>query len=157
MAVGGIALRSASTLIRLIQLLASVLILGIFSYFLASLARHHLPIATYIKAVEGIAGAAVIYSAFAVILTCFLGGVTFFAFLAIVLDVCFIGGFIAIAILTKAGARSCRGTVSTPLGNGNVASHRSNLTGGSNTTYTPNLGVACKLQKAVFAVAIAAA
>ena len=157
MALGGLALRSASTLIRILQFLASVLVLGIFSYFLASLAKHHLHIATYLRAVEGISGAAVLYTILAVVLTCFLGGITFFAFLAIVLDVCFIGGFVAVAILTRAGAHSCRGTVSTPLGTGNAASHQSDLTRGTNTIFKPSLGVACKLQKAVFAVAIAAA
>lgn len=68
------------------------------------------------RAVEGIAGAAVIYTAFATITTCFLGGVTFFALLAILLDVCFLGAFIAIAVLARGGTHT-DGSHS-PLGNG---------------------------------------
>lgn len=90
------------------------------------------------KAVEGMAGGAVIYTGFAVILTCFLGGFTFFAFLAVLLDVLFVGAFVAIAILTRGGVRSCGGS-SPPsvLGPGNRTS--------------------CRLETAVFAVAIAMA
>ena len=36
------------------------------------------------KAVEGLSGAAVLYTIFAVVLTCCLGGISVFAFLAIV-------------------------------------------------------------------------
>ncbi len=90
------------------------------------------------RAVEGMAGAAVIYTAFAVILTCFLGGVTFFAFLALLLDLAFMGCFIAIAVLTRGGARSCSGrNVPSPIETGNSK--------------------ACKLETTVFAVAIIAA
>ena len=156
MAIGGIFLRLTSTLIRVIQLCASILILGIFSFFLAELARHHLSIATWIRAVEGMSGAAALYGIFAVILTCCLGGITFFAFLAIILDICFIGCFVAIAILTRGGAHSCNGLVNTPLGSGNASNGRSSsLLKGKNNPYTPDLKLACKLEKAVFAVAIA--
>lgn len=80
-------------------------------------------------------GAAVIYTAFAVILTCFLGGITFFAFLALVLDVLFTACFVAIAILTRQGRRSCRSYNNpSPLGSGRP--------------------VACELQRAAFAVSI---
>lgn len=90
------------------------------------------------RAVEGMAGAAVIYTAFAVILTFFLGGITFFAFLALLLDFAFMGAFIAIAVLTRGGARSCSGrNVPSPLGSGNSK--------------------ACRLETTVFAVAIIAA
>ena len=90
------------------------------------------------KAVEGIAGGAVIYTAFAVLLTCFVGGKTFFAFLAVLLDILFVGGFIAIAVLARGGIHSCSGSSPpSPLGPGNRAS--------------------CRLETAVFAVAIAMA
>ncbi|MCJ1258097.1 hypothetical protein MMC24_005927 [Lignoscripta atroalba] len=163
MAVGGALLRTSSTLVRALQLLAAVLVLGITSYFLAVLTDRNLSIATWVKAVEGIAGAAVIYTAFAVILTCFLGGVAAFAYLAILLDILFVGAFVAVAILARGGARSCSGNVSTPLGTGNADTGESGFGGnfgfgsGNNTTYAPNLGQACKLEKAVFAAAIAAA
>lgn len=83
------------------------------------------------------AGAAVIYTAFAVILTCFLGGISFFAFLAIVLDICFLGCFIAIAILTRRGAHSCGRANPSPIGSGHHTS--------------------CQLERAAFAVAVVAA
>lgn len=89
------------------------------------------------KAVEGISGAAVIYTAFAMILTCFLGGITFFSFLGVVLDILFCGGFIAIAILTDGGRNSCSGVINSPIGSGEYLS--------------------CQLQRVVFIVAIIAA
>ena len=160
MAIAGASLRLASTAVRALQFLASVLVLGIFSYFLAVLADKNLPIARWIKAVEGISGIAVLYAGIAVVLTCCLGGLILFAFLAIVLDVCFMAGFVAIAILTRAGAHSCNGNVSTPLGSGNANSGQGvggtfGFGSGDTLTYSPNLGRACKLEKAVFAVAVA--
>ena len=160
MAGAGIALRGASSFIRLLQLLSAALILGIFSYFLAVLSKHHLHIITWSKAVEGIAGAGVIYAAIAIIFTCLFGGLSFFTAIALFFDICFIGGFVAIAILTRAGAKSCNGNVSTPIGSGNAKTGQSSSGGHfglSSGTYTPNLSRACKLEKAVFAVAIAAA
>ncbi len=67
------------------------------------------------KAVEGIAGAAVIYTAFATLTTCFLGGLTFFALLAILLDLCFLGAFVAIAVLARGGIHTK--AVDSPLEN----------------------------------------
>ena len=101
---------------------------------------------------------------FAVILTCFLGGFSFFAFLAIVLDVLFIGAMIAIAVLTRDGASSCNGIVNTPLGNGpsnskdpGYGNNGFGFGNGENVTYAPNLHLACRLNTAAFAVSIIAA
>lgn len=94
-------------------------------------------IPTWQKAVEGMSGASVIYTGFAVLLTFFLGGITIFAFLAVLLDICFCGCFVAIAVLVRAGAKSCGSVNDSPIGAGQHAS--------------------CQLQRAVFAVAIAAA
>lgn len=129
--------RAASTTLRALEFAISALVLGIFSWYLAYLSKHHLHIPTWEKAVEGMAGGAVIYTSFAVILTCFLGGITFFAFLGLLLDILFCGAFVAIAILTKAGAKSCGSVNDSPIG----LDHH----------------VSCQLQRAVFAVAIAAA
>jgi hypothetical protein len=154
-------LKVLQTGLRVIQLLASVACLAIFSYFLAVLSDHNLPIANWIRAVEGISGAAVLYGIFAVLLTSFLGGVPFFAFLAMVLDVCFIGGFVAIAVLTRNGASSCTGFVKTPLGNGNADNNQAQAYGDNGfgfgkdqaVTYLPNLYRSCKLETAVFSIA----
>ena len=102
--------------------------------FFLDLHRNNQGIPKWEKAVEGISGAAVIYTAFAVIFTCFLGGVTVFSALGILLDLLFLGGFIAIAILGRGGLRSCRGSPNSIFGQG----YRK----------------ACKLEKGVFVVAV---
>ncbi|KAL8719560.1 MAG: hypothetical protein Q9225_003434 [Loekoesia sp. 1 TL-2023] len=107
---GGVALRGVTTFLRSVEFLGSALVLGITSYWLGVLTHRNDSLPTWMKAVEGMAGGAVIYTGFAVILTCFLGGFTFFAFLAVLLDVLFVGAFVAIAILTRGGARSCSET-----------------------------------------------
>ena len=132
---GGLALRSGDSFLRILEFLCAALILGVFSWFLAYLTDHHLHIPTWMKACEGISGIAVIYTGFGVILTCFLGGITFFAFLAILLDICFLGGFVAIAVLAKGGTHTSG--ANSPLGNGSSRD--------------------AKLQTAAFAVAIVAA
>ncbi|KAI4101767.1 MAG: hypothetical protein L6R37_004795 [Teloschistes peruensis] len=134
----GVALRGVTTFLRSIEFLGSALVLGITSYWLGVLTHRNAALPTWMKGVEGMAGGAVIYTGFAVILTCFLGGFTFFAFLAVLLDILFVGAFVAIAILTRGGGRSCSGS-SPPsvLGPGNRTS--------------------CRLETAVFAVAIAMA
>lgn len=128
--------RSISTVLYLLEFLISILILGIFSYFLAVLARRDdAIIPNWQKAVEGLSGAAALYTLFAVILTCFFGGLTFFAFLAVVLDVLFCGAMAAIAILTKAGAKRCSTRLDdSPIGIGHHTS--------------------CQLEQVVFAVSI---
>lgn len=145
MGVGGVILRFCNLAIRVLQFLDSAVILGIYSYFLARLAQHDLNIPTWMKAVEGLSGAATLYALLGSALTCFLGGMTFFAFVGIVLDVCFVGAMIAIAILARDGTNTCSGTMSTPLGTG-----EENAESPSGLDY----GHACILEKVVFAVAI---
>lgn len=115
---------------------------------------------------EGLSGAAVLYLIFAVLLTCCFGGVSILAFLAIVLDLLFFGAMIAIAIMTRHGADSCKGTVHTPLGTGAANSGTGGFGKGgfgnsgndnSNVTYSVKLGTACTLNTAAFAVSIIAA
>jgi hypothetical protein len=161
MALGGAVLRITQTALRVIQLLCGIVALGIFSYFLAVLSDHKLPIHTWVRAVEGMSGASVLYLLFAVLLTLFLGGITFFAFLAVVLDICFIGCYVAIAWFNRDGAGSCEGNVNTVLGSGpsdsNSPGYGQNgfgFGGKQNVTYAPNLHRACRLETAVFAVAI---
>ncbi|KAL8905351.1 MAG: hypothetical protein Q9207_002699 [Kuettlingeria erythrocarpa] len=131
----GVALKSVSTFLRVLELLGSLLILGICSYWMGVLSHRNSSIPTWMKAVEGISGGAVIYTAFAVILTFFLGGKTFFAFLGLLLDILFCGAMIAIAVLTRHGTHSCPARdAPSPIGAGNRTS--------------------CRLETAVFAVAI---
>ncbi|KAI4235960.1 MAG: hypothetical protein L6R40_006328 [Gallowayella cf. fulva] len=135
---GGVALRGVTTFLRAVEFLGSALVLGITSYWLGVLTHRHDALPTWMKAVEGMSGGATLYAAFAVILTCFIGGLTFFAFLAVLLDILFVGAFVAIAVLTRHGIHSCSGSSPpSPLGPGNRTS--------------------CRLETAVFAVAIAMA
>ena len=67
-------------------------------------------------------------------MTCFFGGITFLAFLGLVLDICFCGAFVAIAILTNDATKSCAPENDSPIGMGESLS--------------------CRLQQVVFAVAI---
>ena len=79
-------------------------------------------------------GAAVIYTAFAVILTCFLGGITFFALVAVFLDILFCACFVAIAVLARDGRKSCGTINNSPIG--------------------PGERLSCQLQRVTFIVAI---
>lgn len=145
MSLGGVVLRFFNLVIRILQFLDGAVILAIFSYFLAVLARENHPIAQWMRAVEGLSGAATLYGALGALLTCCLGGIAFFAFLAIVLDVCFVGVMIAIAVLTRNGTQSCTGnTVHTPLGSGPPQKKMSGVM----------LRVSCELEKVAFAVSI---
>ena len=154
MAVGGVILRFGSTLIYALAFCCAGLILGIYSYFLAVQADRDVTIPRWQQAVEGISGAVVLYTIFAVLLTCCLGGKKFFALLGILLDLLCCGGMIAIAVLTRDGASSCSGFVKTPLGNGDESSKE-----GFNDqiTYAASLGSICKLNTACFAVSIVGA
>lgn len=137
---------------------------GIYSYFLSVRADRNQGIPTWQKAVEGISGAAVLYTIAAVVLTCCLGGISFFAFTAIILDILFVGGMIAIAVMTRHGAGSCSGIVNTPLGIADTANESDGYgsgglgTGeGENLTYSVSPRTACRLNTVAFAVSIIAA
>ena len=163
MGFGGGLLRLTATALYAIEFCCAGIILGIYSYFLAVLSNHHLPIQRQWKAVEGISGVACLYTVFAVLLTCFLGGISFFAFLAITLDVLFFAGFVALAILTRHGSESCSGSnyVNTPLGSGPANTPGQGYGGrgfgtgnGESVTYLPKLSFSCRLNTAAFAVSL---
>jgi len=147
---GGAALRVVTMLLYALAFACSAIILAIYSYFLAIQSQHNVAIASWEKAVEGMAGIGVVYTIFAVILTCCLGGFTFFAFLGIFLDILLVAAFIAIAVMTRDG-RSCSGNfVDTPIGDGNPNSQRGNAT----RDYGIKLHTACRMNTVAFAVAI---
>jgi len=144
MAFGGAFLRIAQTLLRVLQLLCGLVALGVYSYFLDILSKNNIPIPTWARAVEGMSGASVLYLIFAVLFTVCLGGISFFAFVAVVLDICFAGCYAAIAYYNRNGDNSCSGTVITIIGSG---SSKSSVAG-------HNLHNFCRLETAVFAVAL---
>jgi len=141
---GGI-LRFMQTGLRLLEFCCTAIVLGIYSYFLAVLADKNMHIPTWEKAVEGMSGAACLYTIFGVLLTLCLGGIPVFAFLAILLDLCLVGCFAAIAYYTRHGASRCKGVVNTPLGVG-LSSQDAPGAG--------DWGYVCSLNTAAFAVSI---
>jgi len=152
---GGIALKFLQWFLRIIEFCCAAIILGIFSYFLAALHDHNLGIAEYIRAVEGISGAGVLYTIIALLFLFCLAGIAFFSFLAIILDIAFIGAFIYIAWATRGGDGSCNGFVNTPLGSG-IANSNTITTSSPGFVRLPSLRFACRLNTACFAVAIVA-
>ncbi|KAJ5714621.1 uncharacterized protein N7483_011802 [Penicillium malachiteum] len=144
-AAGGVFLRFCGLAIRVLQFLDSAVILAIFSYYLAIASKHNQTTDKWVHAVEGLSGVACLYSLLGALFVCCIGGVAFFAFLGVILDVIFTGVMIAIAVMTRNGSGSCNGTVNTPIGKGD-----SNTESPSNLKY----GTACKLEKVTFAVSI---
>ena len=156
MAIGGAVLRIGTTLIYTLAFCCAGLILGIYSYFLAVQADRNVSIPVWQQAVTGMAGGVVLYTIFAVLLTCFLGGKKIFALLGLILDLACAGAMIAIAVLTRDGASSCTGNVETPLGNGSSDSKEGFGSDGqgNQVTYSASLGSICRLNTVCFAVAI---
>jgi len=154
---GGLALRGFQTFLYFVAFCCAAIILGFYSYFLAVQADRSASIPTWEKAVEGISGAVVLYTILACILTCCIGGITFFAFLGIVLDLLFSAGFVALAVLTRDGSHSCSGdSVRSPLGTG-PADQGAGGFDNNNVTYQFSNGAACRFNKACFSVAIVGA
>lgn len=153
-------LRFFQTFLYFISFCCAAIVLGIYSYFLSVQADRSYNIPTWQKAVEGLSGAATLYTIFAVILTCCLGGIAVFSIIAFILDILFAAAFVAIAVMTRDGT-SCSGPiVNTPLGQGNVNSGAAGYTGTNDGdqdyTYQVKPYTACKLNTAAFAVSIVA-
>jgi hypothetical protein len=158
---GGRFIRIINLVMRLLQLCCSVIILGIFSFFLAVLADHNVHVDRWIKAVEGIGGASTFYTILATIFILYGGGVWLLVAISMLLDLCFAGCFVAIAIMTRHGTGSCTGHVDTPLGSGGAEQNNPGFGdsgfgsgGGRRLTYFPKLSFACRLEKVTFAVSI---
>ncbi|OSS50040.1 hypothetical protein B5807_05080 [Epicoccum nigrum] len=156
MAFGGAALKFIATALYALEFCCAAVILGIYSYFLAVQADRNVTIPRWQQAVEGLSGATVLYTIFAIVFTCCLGGKTFFALLGLIFNVLCCGAMIAIAVLTRDGASKCSGYVNTPLGNGPARSKEGfgSTDQGNQITYAASLGTTCRLNTACFAVAI---
>ncbi|KOS19237.1 hypothetical protein ESCO_000469 [Escovopsis weberi] len=151
----GLGLKAVQWFTRGIQFACAAIILGIYSFFLATLASNKLPIASSLRAVEGIAGAAALYSLIALLFLCCLAGFAVTSALAVVLDVAFIAAFIYISAANRRGAGACKGYADTPLGLGDAA----NLLSGDEDNVDislPRLCTACRLQTAALITAIIA-
>src|SRR5271168_3128481 len=101
----GLALKALQWFLIAIEFSFATLILGVFSYFLAPLHNHGLNTDNYTRSIEGISGAAVLYTLIGLLLLCFLAGLTLFSLFAILMDLAFVGAFIYIAYETRNGAR----------------------------------------------------
>ncbi|KAI9646783.1 hypothetical protein NHQ30_004782 [Ciborinia camelliae] len=153
---GGVALKFLQWFLRSVEFCCAVIILAIFSYFLAKLSTNNLPIANHLRAVEGISGSGALYTAIGLGILCCVAGLMFFSLIAIFLDFCFTGAFIYVSWATRDG-KSCTGFVVTPLGNGIAATNdRTSGVGSGRNTSLPSLHTSCRLNTACFAVAIIA-
>lgn len=151
----GFALKLVQWFNRGIQFACCGLILALTSYFLAAMSNHAITIPTNIRAVEGISGAGVLYTGIGILLVCCLAGFAFTSFLAIVLDIAFVGAFIYVATVFKNGASSCTGdNVKTIFGSGNADARASSTKDGG--VPLPTYGTACRMESAELAVAIVA-
>lgn len=151
----GIALRGMQFFLRIVQFCCAAIVLALFSYFLATLNNHNLAIGTWVRAVEGISGAAVLYTILALLALCCLAGRSFPSFITMLFDVAFIGGFIYIAWANRNGASSCNGIVDTPYGTGDADTNVGD-NGHGGFTQLPSLRQACRMQTACLAVSIVA-
>ncbi|OAQ97280.1 hypothetical protein LLEC1_01739 [Akanthomyces lecanii] len=147
-------LKTVQWLIRSVQLLCAVIILGIYSYFLAALSNHSLATPTNVRAVEGIAGVAVAYALLGLLLLCCLAGRTLPAFAAMCIDFALLSAYIFVAVANKDGAGSCSGDeVGTVFGKGKADD---TLDADGGFTKIPSYHTACKLETACLAIAIIA-
>ncbi|KAI1079369.1 hypothetical protein F5B20DRAFT_544668 [Whalleya microplaca] len=144
----GFALKILQWFIRGIQFCCSALVLAIFSYFLAVLSTRDITIPTWTRAVEGISGVGVLYTILGLLLLCCLAGHPFTSFIAIVLDIAFVGGYIYVATANKNGASSCTGELDTPFGTGQATDLIKDQ--------TPTLRQVCQMESACLAVSIVA-
>jgi len=147
-------LKLFQTLIYILAFCSATVIFGLYVYFVALENHHDDPVRSKHKAIVGISGAAMLYSLCGVLFTCCLGGMSFFAFLAVLLDLAFVGGFIANLVMTSLHLTidSCNADqLRTPLGDG---ARLDQQMGTSHGAYAPTFSRACKLNKASFAVSI---
>ncbi|KAM7209147.1 hypothetical protein V8F20_000485 [Naviculisporaceae sp. PSN 640] len=150
----GTALRLIQFFTRAIEFCCAALILALFSYFLATLASHSLSIGNWIRAVTGIAGAAVVYTLITLLTLFCVAGHPILSSIFLFLDVLFTGAFIYLAAANRDGASSCDGTVNTPLGRGSSNTNIVDNQQGGVIELAPSLRQACKMQSACLAVAI---
>lgn len=150
-------LKTLLWLIRGLQLCCAVIVLALYSYFLVTLSDHKLDISQNMKAVEGIAGAAVLYTIIGLLVTCCLAGLPLTSFFAMLLDLAFACAFIFVAVANKNGSGSCTGDVTTPYtsgtgtgSTGTTPAHRRSISS------LPSDHNACKMETACLAVSILA-
>jgi hypothetical protein len=153
----GLALKTLQWFFRGVEFCCAALVLAVYSYFLATLHSNNLDIGTWVRAVEGISGAGVLYTVLGLLLLCCLAGHPFTSFFAMVLDLCFVAAFIYVASANRGGAGGCTGTVNTVYGTGDANSAvGADSSGNGGVSGLPSLRQACQLETACMSVSIVA-
>ncbi|KAF3761978.1 hypothetical protein M406DRAFT_85089, partial [Cryphonectria parasitica EP155] len=151
-------LKCLQWLFRGLQLACAAVILGIYSYFLATMLDHELTLPTSVKAIEGISAAATLYAVAGVLLVWCCAGHAATSFIAMLIDLGLTAAYIYVAVANRAGASSCSGSsgVDSPYGSGSASATPSS-SAGSAVVRLPTYGVACRMETACLAAACAAA
>lgn len=145
----GLALKSLLWFLRGIQLCCGIIILALYSYFLATLARNGIAASQDVKAVEGIAGAGALYALLGLLFLCCLAGLPLTSFIAMILDLAFAAAYIFVAVANKHGVGKCESYSDTPYGTSDPSK-------GHSLSGVPSYQNACKMQTACMSVAIIA-
>lgn len=152
-------LRCIQWVSRGIQFACCLVVLGINSYYLASMTKSGMTVPTSVKAVEGISAAGTIYGLLGVLLTCCCAGRgPASSFVAVLLDVGLAGAFVYVAVASRDGASSCSGSsVASVYGTGAASATPSGSSSdGSGVLGLPTYGMACRLQTACLGAACVA-
>jgi hypothetical protein len=152
---GGIALRGTLFLLRVIQFCCAAIVFALYSYFLATLHNHNMPIAGSVVAVEVISAAAVVYTILALLMLCCAPGRSCPSFLTMALDLAFFAAFMCPIAVNRRGLVSCDGEVDTPFGRGDADTNVVD-NGSGGFTALPSLRQACRMETASGSVSIIA-
>ncbi|KAH9883546.1 hypothetical protein F4778DRAFT_630243 [Xylariomycetidae sp. FL2044] len=158
-------LKCLQWIFRGLQFGCSVIVLGIWAYFLAAMVGHRIDISPGTKAVVGISGAGVLYTICGLLFICCCAGHPAPSFVSMVLDIGLAAAFIYVAIANRDGAGSCTsGTVHTVFGSGNSDDTAgdggdgsvTNIPSAAKTAGLPTFRLACQLEMVCLIVACVA-
>lgn len=150
--IGG--LKCIQWLFRGLEFICCVIILGITSYYLASMLKSNMTVPTNIKAIEGISAIGTLYTIIGMLLVCCCAGFPATSFIAMILDLGLAGAMVYVAIGYKEGAGSCSGSsVDTVYGTGDASATPG---GSSSLIKLPTYSMACRLETACLAAACVA-
>lgn len=138
-------LKCLQWLFRGIEFGCSIVVLGVNSYYLATLMKHSLPIPANVIAVESISGVGTLYTLLGLVLICGCAGRPAPSFISMVFDIGLAAAFVYVAVANRSGAASCTdGTVDTVYGSGDA--------GASAGEDLPTFQAACLLTRACLIV-----
>jgi hypothetical protein len=149
---------------RAIEFGCSVVILAVYTYYLATMVNHSMNIPTSVKAVEGISAVGTLYTLVGILLVCCCAGHPAPSFISLVLDIALAGAYIYVAVANRDGAGSCTGSnVNTVYGSGDAGATPDGSSNGvtgvpgvSGVTQLPTFQLACQLEMACIIVSCVA-